>query len=110
MDIDFSTATAIGIINRSILMHPSLFRDAVMSRYQEDIGYASKSEGRTRQAVLASADASLRGYNIVAEGYQIDAIDMASGIILLNIACKLQCIPAYVRTAAALRTWPGDDV
>jgi tRNA threonylcarbamoyladenosine modification (KEOPS) complex Pcc1 subunit len=108
IQIDYSTCTAIDIITRSIVMHPSLFREALHARYEQDVAHMEGKEGTVLKAVRASASAALRGITAIdhgdAEGL---AGDMGAGIIALNVACKLQCIPPHVRTGAALRTW-GD--
>lgn len=103
--------TAIDIIKRSIDMHPSLFTEALKARQEEDALYAA---GRVHEktiysAVRASVKAATNALSYV-DNENADAFekDMAAGIIALNIACKLQCIPAHVRTAAALRTWPQE--
>lgn len=101
--------TAIEIIARSIAMHPSLFADAIKTRYYEDREYAArrKDEVATHRSVMASAEAAAKALCMAAdEDAEAFAGNMAAGIIALNIACKLQCLPAHVRTAAALRTWP----
>lgn len=107
--IDLNAATAIEIIRRSILMHPSLFAEALNDRLRQDQEYKIGKIGRARKAVEATANATSRAISLVeaedAEDAEAFAVDMAAGIIALNIACKLQCIPPHVRTNAALRTW-----
>lgn len=100
--------TALDIIARSIACHPSLFADALKARYYQDREYAAtrQDETATHRAVMASAKAAALAIEYVdrsdAEAFKDD---MSAGIIALNIACKLQCLPAHVRTASALRTW-----
>lgn len=108
-DIDLNTADALAIIKRSVVLHPSLFADALLQRRVGDITYAGalpSSHGTTYRSVMASANAAERAYAAVkAENVDAFASDIAAGIIALNIACKLQCLPPHVRTSAALRTW-----
>jgi len=100
---------AIDVIKRSILMHPSLFREALVSANREDNRYAAivhETDKRTWNAVKGRAIASSRAAEYVAdEDAEAFGGDMAAGIIALNIACKLQCLPPHIRTAAAVRTW-----
>jgi hypothetical protein len=107
--IDLSTATAIDIIGRSILMHPSLFREALANSRADDNRYAAivhETDKRTWNAVKGRAGATGRAIEYVEdENAESFAADLSAGIIALNIACKLQCLPPHIRTAAALRTW-----
>lgn len=108
--IDLNTCTALDIIKRSVTCHPTLFRDALLERRREDYAYASKRDGRVADGAYASGRAAQRAVDHT-DGNDIEAfkLDMGAGIIALGIACKLQCIPAHVRTASALRTWPQAD-
>lgn len=109
--IDLNTCTAIDVIKRSIVCHPSLFAEALNARQAEDNHYAaivhSENKPAVWNAIKASASAAQRACEYV-ESAEADPFesDMGAGIIALNIACKLQCLPAHVRTASALRTWP----
>lgn len=107
--IDTNTATAIDIIKRSALMHPSFFADHLALCLSNDLGYAA---GHTNEAVRRSVQASARAYQRAIDALQADDVDrlttdMGAGVVALNVACKLQCLPPHVRTAAALRTWPS---
>lgn len=98
--------TALDIIERSIVCHPSLFLEAVESRVNEDARYGSDKTGAVKRSVDASMKAAMRAAQwISAEDETRFAHDMAAGIIALNIACKLQCLPPHIRTGAAVRTW-----
>ena len=102
--------TAIQIIARSMTCHPSTLIEAIAQRAREDWAYAGVAVGDSViKAVTASHEAAIRGRAIVESGKAEDfAADMGAGIIVLNIACKLQCLPQHIRTAAAVRTW-GDN-
>lgn len=99
--------TAIQIIQRSMTCHPTTFSESLQSRIDQDCAYAmTRDDKATRQAVDASMKAASRAIYAVLHGKAEDfASDMGAGIIALNIACKLQCLPAYVRTSAAVKTW-----
>lgn len=101
--------TARDIIARSILLHPSLFRDSLRGRQIEDNAYAVSREGRTRQAAEASARAYERAREFaeredlsIEERAALICAETGPGVVALNIACKLQCLPPHVRTAAAI--------
>ena len=100
---------AIQIIARSITCHPTTFAEFLQSRIDQDVAYAaSRDDKATRQAVDASMKAASRAIYHVLHGTAQDfAGDMGAGIIALNIACKLQCLPHHIRTSAAVTTW-GD--
>lgn len=104
--------TALHIIQRSMTCHPSMFLEALQSRLDEDRRYASSRNGTvsesTLRAIIATAKAVERAIAIV-ESEDIGKFenDMGAGIVALGIACKLQILQNYVRTAAAIRTW-GD--
>lgn len=104
-----SNPTAIDILARSASCHPSLFREALANRAATDMLYANAHpDGSARAAILASAAATQRAIAALDEdAFERFADDVGAGIIALNIACKLQCLPAHVRTAAAVSTW-GD--
>lgn len=101
--------TAIQIIARSMTCHPSMLIEALHNRARTDGAYAKIAIGDSVvKSVLASQRAAIQARAIVEHGKAEDfAADMGAGIIALNIACKLQCLPAHIRTAAAVRTW-GD--
>jgi hypothetical protein len=100
---------AIDIIGRSMAMHPTLFLECLQSRAGEDACYAaSRDNPRIRESVMASHHATSRAIAVVDCGAADDfAADMGAGIIALNVACKLQCLPPHIRTSAAIETWPG---
>lgn len=97
------------IIARSILMHPSLFAESLQARENEDRAYAASRDGRTRQSAEASARAYQRarefaGRDDLSEEERAACICAETGpaVVALNVACKLQCIPPHIRTAAAV--------
>jgi hypothetical protein len=110
-ELDMNTCTAIDVIQRSVTCHPSLLREAVENSRDEDFAYwATREPGsKIRQAVSARHMACQRALDILdRDDIELDMFkyDMGAGIIVLNLACKLQCLPAHARTASALRTWP----
>lgn len=101
--------TARDIIARSIVCHPSLFSEALQNRENEDRRYAASRDGRTKRAAEASARAYQRAREF-AERLDLYETERAAcicaetgpAIVALNIACKLQCLPPHMRTAAAI--------
>lgn len=104
---ELNAMSATDIIACSIAMHPSLFLEALQTRAWEDSRYAATRESETiKKSVLASFEAAMRACDYVRAGEHMPfKSDMNAGIIALNIACKLQCLPAHVRTQAAIATW-----
>ena len=104
---DIQAMTAVDIIARSIAMHPTLFLEALQARAWEDSCYAAmRDNAAIKRAVLASSDASIRACDRVRdEDSSGFTEDMGAGIIALGIACKLQCLPAHIRTQAAVAQW-----
>ncbi len=103
------TITAIDIIKRSVALHPTFFTDHLAMRLQNDTAYAA---GHYNQAIRRSVEASAKAYRRAIDAIEADDVkrlsdDMGAGVVALNVACKLQCLPPHVRTAAALRTWPN---
>jgi hypothetical protein len=104
---ELNEMNAIDIIARSIAMHPSLFLESLQTRAYEDSRYAATRESETiKKSVLASFEAAMRACDYVRADESLPfKSDMSAGIIALNVACKLQCLPAHVKTQAAIATW-----
>lgn len=99
---------AINIISRSVSLHPSLLIESLQTRAYEDSKYAATRDNpRIKQSVLASYEATMRAIDYL-DYDQLDRFkdDMGAGIIALNVACRLQCLPPHVCTQAAIETWP----
>lgn len=103
------TQSATDIIQRSIELHPSLFIEALKTRAQEDYTFADQRSGAAARAGYASAKAAELAASALEHDEDASAFAMASmmsaGIIALGVACRLQCLPHHVRTAAAVATW-----
>lgn len=104
-----SNPTAADIVRRSIVAHPSLFRDALIGQAEQHDDYARFTNNtRAKQGAIASKRACLAAYDIIGDD-DMSADDRAAAIcddtgqavIALNVACNLQCLPPHVRTAAA---------
>lgn len=101
--------TAVDIITRSIVAHPTLFREALIEQADQHNDYSrlTHNDGARRGAV-ASAYACLRAYDLIGDGddarSRAETICQETGpaVIALNVACKLQCLPPHIRTAAAI--------
>jgi hypothetical protein len=106
---DIQNMTAVDIFARAIAMHPTTFLEALHARAWDDSRYAAtRDNAAIKRAVMASFDASIRACDMVrAENPHGFACDMGAGIIALGIACKLQCLPAHIRTQAGVTQW-GD--
>ena len=104
--------SAVDIIERSIMAHPSLFRDALIAQAHTHADYEKIArDARAAQGAQASKNACLSVYNTIGE-YLDDKTarecaesicgKTGTAVIALNVACKLQCLPNHVRTAAAI--------
>ncbi len=62
------------------------------------------TNARAAQGANGSKLACLRAYDAVGED-DIEPImaDCSTMVVALNVACKLQCLPPHVRTAAAIK-------
>jgi hypothetical protein len=106
--LNLETVNALEILERSLVCHPTLFREALEREAASDLVYAEGKDRATYRAVMARHNASRGAANAVdnpetAISYFRE--NTGAGIVALNIACKLQCIPRHVRTSAAVRTW-----
>lgn len=100
--------TAVDIIERSLIVHPTLFREAVIKQAEQHADYQELTrDERARQGARASKNACFAIYDAInctvrSERERAQAIASETGplVIALNIACKLQSLPNHVRTAA----------
>lgn len=102
--------SAIDIIERSIIAHDSLLRDSLIAQAEMHDNYARIcSNVLAAQGARASKAACLTAYDLAGnEDYsareRASLICQSTGtaVIALNVACKLQCLPPHIRTAAAV--------
>lgn len=107
--------SAADIIERSIVAHPSLFREALIKQAEmhDDYSRLTHNAGAQRGAI-ASKNACLRAYDFIGDGdnarSRAETLCSETGpaVIALNVACKLQCIPPHIRTAAAIKLDEGN--
>lgn len=109
--------TAADIIQRSIIAHPSLFRESLIKQAEMHDDYSRiTTNPRARQGADASRNACLIVYDIVgdqnatAETRATQICDRGTGpaVIALNVAGKLQCLPRHMLTAAAIKLDEGN--
>lgn len=101
--------SAADIIERSIIAHPSLFRDMLIKQAEQHDDY-SRLTGNlgAQRGAIASKNACLRAYDFIGEGDNARSraetlcTETGPAVIALNVACKLQCLPPHIRTAAAV--------
>jgi hypothetical protein len=102
--------SAMDIIQRSIVTHPTLFRDTLIKQAEMNDDYArATTNPRAMQGVRSSFNACLLVYDIIGddeltarEAAETICAKTGTAVIALNIACKLQCLPPHIRTAAAV--------
>lgn len=101
------------IIRRSIVAHPSAFRDSLIAQAEMHDNYLQLSRNEAaKRGALTQKKACLLAYDIIGDDSQSDderadkiVANFSAGIIALNVAAKLQCLPPHVRTASALKQW-----
>lgn len=108
--------TAADIIQRSIIAHPSLFRESLIKQAEMHDDYSRISTNpRARQGAEASKNACLVAYDTIGDEDQTpreraNGICMKTGtaVIALNVAGKLQCLPRHMLTSAAIKLDEGN--
>lgn len=101
--------SAADIIERSIVAHPSLFRKALIKQAEQHADYVELSHNELgKRGARASKLACLVAYDTVGDEDQTAreraesiCANTGTAVIALNVACKLQCLPPHIRTAAA---------
>lgn len=101
--------SALDIIERSVVTHPSLFREMLINQANNHADYEALSTNeRAKQGARSSKLACLKVYDLVGdwelpshECARLIVEETGPAVIALNVACKLQCLPPHVRTAAA---------
>jgi hypothetical protein len=102
--------TAREIINRSILVHPSLFRESLIAQAEMHDNYAALATDSRAIAGAESMRAScLRVYD--AAGTEcIDEVmqNLGDMVVAVNAAAKLQCLPPHIK-AQAIAAWDAGE-
>lgn len=107
--------SAADIIERSIIAHDSTFRDALIKQAEMHDDYSRLSTNPLgKRGAEASKRACLIAYDTAGDEDQTAreraesiCMDTGTAVIALNVACKLQCIPPHIRTAAAIKLDEG---
>lgn len=102
--------SVIDIITRSIIAHPSMFREMLIKQAEQHDDYSQLTTNeRARQGANASKRACLRAYDFIGrddlperERACCIAAETGPAVIALNVAGKLQCLPRPMLTAAAI--------
>lgn len=108
--------SAADIIERSIIAHVGTFRDSLIKQAEMHDDYARLSTNTIgKRGAEASKRACLSAYDTAGDEDQsarerAESICKNTGtaVIALNVACKLQCLPPHVRTAAAIQLDEGN--
>lgn len=103
--------SAADIIARSILMHPSLYRESLIKQAEMHDDYSKLSrDPRATQGAIAQKNACLKIYDFVgaddlspAEAATEICRECGTMVVALNAAGKLQCLPRHMLTAAAVQ-------
>jgi hypothetical protein len=100
---------AVTIIEHSLRHHCAEFVGALADRAASDLAYADKVQGRAKDGALASVRAYERAKEIALRTGQtatVRAIEICAAtgpaVVALNIAGRLQGLPQYQLTAAAI--------
>lgn len=101
--------SAIDIITRSIVAHPSTFRAALIEQAEMHDDYSRlTSNPAAARGANASKNACLKAYDYIGDGdnardrAETLCAETGPAVIALNVACKLQCLPPHIRTQAAI--------
>lgn len=107
--------SAMQIIERSIVAHPSAFYDGLIAQAEMHGDYSDLSQNlQAKQGATAQCRACLaicETLRLVPHliGGSKEASEINTMIIALNAACKLQCLPPHIRTQAAIK-WDEEHV
>ena len=108
---------ALDVLANSILMHPTLFAESCEASALEDRRYAAerrelfkrdRSPINRAESLEFAADQARNSESAACAAIAIMDRRATSWIAAFNIACKLQCIPAHVRTAFAVQ-WDDEN-
>lgn len=98
------------IIKRSIIAHPSLYRESLIKQAEMHDDYSKVSrDPRATQGAIAQKNACLKIYDFVGADLSPDEAateicrECGSMVVALNAAGKLQCLPRHLLTAAAVK-------
>jgi hypothetical protein len=98
------------IIKRSIIAHPSLYRESLIKQAEMHDDYSKLSrDPRATQGAIAQKNACLKIYDFVGADLSPDEAateicrECGSMVVALNAAGKLQCLPRHLLTAAAVQ-------
>lgn len=110
-------ASAVDIITRSIIAHPSLFREQLIRQAEIHDNYSLLTTNeQAAQGARSSRNACLNAYDTIGdcddeisdrERAEAICLNLGAAVIALNIACKLQCLPSHIR-AHAVSTLEGN--
>lgn len=104
--------TARDIIARSIVAHPSLFRESLIAQarqHRDTMDIHRHADRRAVEGMRSQRDACLaveswlRRDDLTDQDKALAIVtDGVGAMIALNVACKLQCLPQHIRTQAAI--------
>jgi len=102
-------ASAFDVVLRSIIAHPSMLRESLERQARDHRAYRASC---TIEGAERGAKAQENACKLAISFLDADCTDeeraigicgeMNSGLIALNVAAKLQCLPTHIRTQAAL--------
>lgn len=119
--IDFATCTAMDVIKRSAVCHPSVFVESLRSQALQHFTYAQQVRALigkpARNAAAQSADSMGKDCADAADWVEYDNYEDAMQnpdrigpfVVAFNVACKLQLIPFATRTDIMAR-WQAESV
>ena len=95
-ELDFSTCNADAVIRRSVVCHPSLFRDRlcdVARTHAEAAATLASADHVAHRVALDMCKAAQRLAGGLANGEELAGLDFNERIIAFSAAARLQCIP-----------------
>lgn len=115
--IDFTTCTAVDVIERSLVCHPSLFRDRVMTAHDSHLLFALGTKDHAAfKAARNAVNQTERVIGIArkfeasprAAAEQIAKVGLGELVQAFHAAAELNCVPRSLRGAIIERTPHGN--
>ena len=107
-DIDFNTATAQDVIERSVVAHPGLLQEALrtVARTHTDFAQCTSDPLACGIATKLGRQCLWAAANVRDNRIDLIMRDMGQWTSALNCAAKLQCIPRHCLDGIASRPVP----
>jgi hypothetical protein len=108
-EIDFTTCTPADVIERSYILHPSLFAEALRDAAQVHIDFCNVTANpQAKQAARKMAWSLCDMAREIDRGlFSAEILDCTRTVQALHVAAKLQCLPRHLVSDIAGRYKPA---